>query len=214
MEPMIIINKHICIDFNNNEVRHLDSGLVFQLGVNELKLLKYFIEHRDEILERQLLIQKVWESKGIIVEDGSLMQSISLCRKALQDLRGKIIVTERGKGYRFSAEYEIQTQTANIPPAAQEKHNKKSNSLAALALLLSAPCAFWGYGMFHSPLSVLPEGLTSSQFSVCRISIDGQLVYELNQGTRYQMDLFTVIVADDNTSVSVPNTYQEVECYE
>ena len=110
------------------------------------------------MITRQVIIVHVWLSKGIYVEDGSLMQTISICRKALEDKTGMIIVTERGKGYRFagqvtqdkeralqkikrrqeSEEAEQQTASSNEENTKAETAppiDKKNNLLTLIALL-------------------------------------------------------------------------------
>lgn len=77
------------------------------------------------MITRQVLIEQVWVSKGIYVEDGSLMQTISICRKALEDKSGMIIVTERGKGYRFAGQVTQDKERALRKVQSQPKQETK-----------------------------------------------------------------------------------------
>lgn len=98
---MMIINENYVVDFDDAIILSLNTGLRTSLGSNEVSLLRYMIQHQGQLLLRQDLMEEVWLSKGIIVEDSSLLHAISNCRKALEDKDTKIIQTQRGKGYIF-----------------------------------------------------------------------------------------------------------------
>lgn len=212
MKP-IIINQTILLDRDGGEIRHLDTGLVFQLGANEVELLMCFIENQGELLERQVLINKVWESRGVFVEDGSLMQAISMCRRALQDSRGEIILTERGKGYRFVGNCSIKsTKLPKIKKREGVNVNWKGNAIGFLVYLISAVCTFFLYSSYNPALLSLTDHIAISSFSSCNVNVDGREVASFVNGTRYEADWFTLLVGEGNASLSLPTSYQEVKC--
>jgi len=214
MGQVYIINQTIRVDFELNEVQHVNTGLTFQLGANEVELLKFFISHPGQLNSRQTLIEEIWISKGIFVEDGSLMQSISMCRKALQDKNGKLIVTERGKGYRFYAEVEEEclTRSPSDEPHARAWYVSTA-SLSVLSVMASALLSFVIYGRYHTPYH-LPQSLTQSHFSHCQISLEGDASYSLSRGTKYSTATLSLLVDEQGRSFSYPNAFQGVTCYE
>ncbi|MEZ4776520.1 MAG: winged helix-turn-helix domain-containing protein [Bacteroidia bacterium] len=70
------------------------------LTFREAKLLHYFFQHPNELLERDRIQKNVWEDEGIIV-DRSLDVFVSRLRKILAEDRGLRIVNVRGVGYRL-----------------------------------------------------------------------------------------------------------------
>ncbi|MEZ8689411.1 transcriptional regulator [Vibrio splendidus] len=125
MSAEFIINDDIQVNLEESEIHHFKTGRTYPIGSNESELLKFFISRPNEVITRQVLIEQVWVSKGIYVEDGSLMQTISICRKALEDKSGMIIVTERGKGYRFSGQVTQDKERALRKIQSQPKQETK-----------------------------------------------------------------------------------------
>ncbi|MEZ9462998.1 transcriptional regulator, partial [Vibrio splendidus] len=125
MSAEFIINDDIQVNLEESEIHHFKTGRTYPIGSNESELLKFFISRPNEVITRQVLIEQVWVSKGIYVEDGSLMQTISICRKALEDKSGMIIVTERGKGYRFAGQVTQDKERALRKIQSQPKQETK-----------------------------------------------------------------------------------------
>jgi len=125
MSAEFIINDDIQVNLEESEIHHFKTGRTYPIGSNESELLKFFISRPNEVITRQVLIEQVWVSKGIYVEDGSLMQTISICRKALEDKSGMIIVTERGKGYRFAGQVTQDKERALSKIQSQPKQETK-----------------------------------------------------------------------------------------
>ncbi|HEY0341027.1 MAG TPA: winged helix-turn-helix domain-containing protein [Steroidobacteraceae bacterium] len=65
--------------------------------------LLHLVERRGELVGKQALRQAVWGNT--VVGDNSLDQNISLLRRALKErgASGRLLVTERGRGFRFVA---------------------------------------------------------------------------------------------------------------
>jgi DNA-binding winged helix-turn-helix (wHTH) protein/TolB-like protein/Flp pilus assembly protein TadD len=66
--------------------------------------LLYLVEHRGETLDKDTLLRVIWP--GVIVEENSLTQGISMLRQVLGEVPGenRYIATVPRKGYRFVAE--------------------------------------------------------------------------------------------------------------
>jgi len=133
---MMIVNDNYIVDFDNAFILSQRTGLRTSLGSNEVSLLCYMIQHQGQLLLRQDLMEEVWLSKGIIVEDSSLLHAISNCRKALEDKDTKIIQTQRGKGYLFLgtiAEYSAETAEDKPDIIADVVNDEVSEHVASLS---------------------------------------------------------------------------------
>ena len=72
------------------------------LTYRETKLLQLFVSHFNQLLERDFILQAVWEDEGIIV-GRSVDVFVSRLRKMLRDDPSVRIVTQHGVGYRLEA---------------------------------------------------------------------------------------------------------------
>ena len=84
--------------------RLLRDGEPVALAPKALETLLALIEHRDRVLTKDELLQRVWGDT--VVEEGGLTRNISVLRKALGESPDdhRYIVTVPGRGYRFVAE--------------------------------------------------------------------------------------------------------------
>jgi DNA-binding response OmpR family regulator len=70
------------------------------LSRTEAKLLGFFIRNPNQILPREILMDRVWS--GNIVEDGNLDIYICFLRKHLDSVKSQVkIKTARGIGYQL-----------------------------------------------------------------------------------------------------------------
>lgn len=74
-----------------------------ELTYRETKLLQYFGEHPNQLLNRETLLEKVWEDEGVIV-GRSLDVFVSRLRKILKPDNSLTIKTVHGIGYRLEIE--------------------------------------------------------------------------------------------------------------
>jgi TolB-like protein/DNA-binding winged helix-turn-helix (wHTH) protein/Flp pilus assembly protein TadD len=74
------------------------------LAPKVLDTLLVLVEHRDRVVSKDELLERVWG--GTVVEEGGLARNISVLRKALGDKpdEHQYIVTVPGRGYRFVAD--------------------------------------------------------------------------------------------------------------
>ncbi|MCA9594700.1 MAG: sigma 54-interacting transcriptional regulator [Myxococcales bacterium] len=84
------------------ELRKAGSAITVQPKV--LDLILYLARHRDRVVTKDELLERLWE--GVVVTEASLSQAISMARRALSDSASEqsVIRTVRGKGFRFVAE--------------------------------------------------------------------------------------------------------------
>ncbi|MCX2757353.1 winged helix-turn-helix domain-containing protein [Vibrio sp. Sgm 22] len=233
MSAEFIINDDIQVNLEESEIHHFKTGRTYPIGSNELELLKFFISRPNEVITRQVLIEQVWVSKGIYVEDGSLMQTISICRKALGDKSGMIIVTERGKGYRFAGQVtqdkqralskiqsqlkqEAQQQTESIvkESTTTEKavHTKKTNNVLALIALFVVTAGLSHYLFSYLDRNGLGEDLVGQHFISCKIESDEFTFNELFNVTLYEYKGRKIIIDNSGKSLSFPVGFKGVTC--
>ena len=90
------------LDMARFELR--EEGAVQPLEPQVFTLLAYLIEHRERLVPKNELFEKIWD--GRVVTDSALTSRIKSARKALGD-SGKaqqFIKTIHGKGFRFIAD--------------------------------------------------------------------------------------------------------------
>ncbi|MEZ8793020.1 transcriptional regulator [Vibrio splendidus] len=233
MSAEFIINDDIQVNLEESEIHHFKTGRTYPIGSNESELLKFFISRPNEVITRQVLIEQVWVSKGIYVEDGSLMQTISICRKALEDKSGMIIVTERGKGYRFAGQVtqdkeralsKIQSQPeqettqpeSNTAPESPTTETtaatKKTNSLLALVALFVVAAGLSHYLFSYLDRNSLGEDLVGQHFISCKIESDEFTFNELFNVTLYEYKGRKIIIDNSGKSLSFPAGFKGVTC--
>ncbi|MBE8578242.1 winged helix-turn-helix domain-containing protein [Vibrio sp. OPT18] len=233
MSAEFIINDDIQVNLEESEIHHFKTGRTYPIGSNESELLKFFISRPNEVITRQVLIEQVWVSKGIYVEDGSLMQTISICRKALEDKSGMIIVTERGKGYRFAGQVtqdkeralsKIQSQPKqettqpenNTAPESSATETtaatKKTNSLLALVALFVVAAGLSHYLFSYLDRNSLGEDLVGQHFISCKIESDEFTFNELFNVTLYEYKGRKIIIDNSGKSLSFPAGFKGVTC--
>lgn len=66
---------------------------------NEYKLLKYLTEHTGQILTRQQLLDRLWDSGGNFIDDHTLTVTMNRLRAKIEDDAHTYIKTVRGMGY-------------------------------------------------------------------------------------------------------------------
>ncbi|CAK2520018.1 cholera toxin transcriptional activator [Vibrio crassostreae] len=233
MSAEFIINDDIQVNLEESEIHHFKTGRTYPIGSNESELLKFFISRPNEVITRQVLIEQVWVSKGIYVEDGSLMQTISICRKALEDKSGMIIVTERGKGYRFAGQVtqdkeralrkilaqstqqtEQPTESSTEESATAEKAvpTKKTNHVLALIALFVVTAGLSHYLFAYLDRNSLGEDLTGQHFISCTIETDEFTFNELFNVTLYEYKGRKIIIDNSGKSLSFPSEFKGVTC--
>ena len=78
------------------------DGNEVPLTAMEYKLLLVFINHAGEILDRDQILNILWDDVGSFVNDNTLTVYIKRLRSKLGDDEGGLIETLRGQGYRLN----------------------------------------------------------------------------------------------------------------
>lgn len=74
-----------------------------ELTAVEHKLMSYLMANRGQYLTREQILEYLWDSKGIFVNDNTLSVNISRLREKLNRSQGcGSIVTKRGMGYKWT----------------------------------------------------------------------------------------------------------------
>ena len=96
----VICIKNIKIDLENKKV--LKDDIDIFLTPLEYKILLILINNPDRVFEREEIINNIWDSNGIFVNDNTLTVYIKRIREKLGDLKSqKVILTIRGIGYKI-----------------------------------------------------------------------------------------------------------------
>lgn len=90
----------VTIDFVKNTVHK--NGELVSLAAKEMQLLRYFVDHRGQVLSRERLLTHVWSQQPFITPRTVDVHVAWLRQKLEQDpQRPQHILTVRGEGYRF-----------------------------------------------------------------------------------------------------------------
>jgi two-component system alkaline phosphatase synthesis response regulator PhoP len=88
------------VDFERLEV--VKGGRPVSLAAKELQLLRYLVNHRDRVVPREEILQKVWEYDRD-VSSRTVDVHVAWLRQKLDNPQNpRHIQTVRGKGYRFT----------------------------------------------------------------------------------------------------------------
>ena len=66
---------------------------------NEYKLLRVLTENAGNILTRQILLERLWDSGGNFIDDHTLTVTMNRLRSKIEDDAHSYIQTVRGMGY-------------------------------------------------------------------------------------------------------------------
>jgi len=104
------------VDTQRDELRH--GGIPCPLESQVFQVFVYLVQHRDRVVSKAELLDYLWPQQYI--SETTLSQRLMLVRKAVGDSgrRQRVITTVPGRGYRFVATVEEQTE---IPPATARR---------------------------------------------------------------------------------------------
>lgn len=93
---------NVTVDFRKHEVRK--DGKQIALSAREFRLLEYFINHRDEVIERDTLLDAVWEHDRPPLTR-TVDMHVAKLRKKVEDMPNdpRHIITIHRFGYKFVA---------------------------------------------------------------------------------------------------------------
>lgn len=95
----LLASGDICIDEAGMKAYKGDKTL--DLSLTEFRLLKYFLENKNQVLLKEQILEHVWDMGGTFVEENTLTVNIRRLRLKLEDdsSRPEHIKTIHGMGY-------------------------------------------------------------------------------------------------------------------
>lgn len=101
---IMLESNHIQLNTIKHQVKKND--IVLELTILEYKLLYLFMSNPGQTLSRNVILDKMWDSKGDFVDDNTLSVYIRRLRCKLEENPNepKMLVTVRGFGYRWNIE--------------------------------------------------------------------------------------------------------------
>ncbi|WP_392432538.1 transcriptional regulator [Yersinia sp. HM-2024] len=120
---------------DNKIIYHEENGRLFsitepentiRLSITPARILSYLLENKYRVINRDEILEKVWDEYGLQASNNSLSQHISLLRKALQELgyTEDIIVTVPKVGFKISENIVIEAESTT----SQEEDNLEEDS--------------------------------------------------------------------------------------
>lgn len=122
------------VDVRQRRLLHRTTGEVIPITARVFDTLLYFVQHPDELLDKDTLLREIWP--GVVVEENSLTQNVSILRQALGESPAshRYILTVPRRGYRFVAEVVPRGTPAAQPlaskPQAAEWHGVERRASA------------------------------------------------------------------------------------
>lgn len=98
-EENILMSGNISLD--TKTLRVFSDGQETELSMTEFRLLQYFLENRNQVLLKEQILQRIWDSDGNYVEENTLSVNVSRLRKKLGT---NCIRTIQGMGYLWEDE--------------------------------------------------------------------------------------------------------------
>jgi two-component system, OmpR family, phosphate regulon response regulator OmpR len=96
----VLVNGPFKFDINSYKLYKNDEEI--KLSSKEVKLMKFFMEHPNQVFSKEQLYQNVWNDNA--VDDNSIMVYMKYLRNKIEDVpsKPKYIKTVWGIGYQFS----------------------------------------------------------------------------------------------------------------
>jgi TolB-like protein/DNA-binding winged helix-turn-helix (wHTH) protein/Tfp pilus assembly protein PilF len=210
--------SHIVYEFGDFRL-DVSRRLLLAKGVAEPRAITpkafdtilYFVEHPGELLEKDRLLAELWP--GLVVEENSLTQVISLLRRVLGETRGenRYIATVPGRGYRFVADVtrlpeSPETHPATPPLALADQGNSEKLprtkvaihvALTATALVIALIAYAWRVGWWRQADEAAAPGASAQASTVAKLPPRTVAVLAFNNlSTAPNSDLFAAGLAD------------------
>ena len=96
-----LISGQIRVD--NKEMRAWKEDEELDLSLTEYRILKYFLENKNQVLLKEQILSHVWDNGGKFVEENTLMVNIRRLRTKVEKdaSHPEYIKTVHGMGYRW-----------------------------------------------------------------------------------------------------------------
>ncbi|HBO24305.1 MAG TPA: transcriptional regulator [Providencia sp.] len=108
------INNHIIYDSHQGLLYTDDVNNAIKLTTTLNRLLLVLVQNNDEVLDRETLLQRVWDDYNQVVSDNNLNSSVSVLRRHLSSFLDEEIITTIPKvGIKFSASLKFEDTEKN-----------------------------------------------------------------------------------------------------
>lgn len=87
--------------FDKNTSKLVIDNKEIKLTPLEFKLLSLFLENQNQIILKETIIEKIWDSNENYVDEHTLLVNISRLRNKIEDDKHHYIKTVYGQGYRW-----------------------------------------------------------------------------------------------------------------
>lgn len=87
--------------FDKNTSKLVTDNKEIKLTPLEFKLLSLFLENQNQIILKETIIEKIWDSNENYVDEHTLLVNISRLRNKIEDDKHHYIKTVYGLGYRW-----------------------------------------------------------------------------------------------------------------
>ncbi|NUW69490.1 winged helix-turn-helix domain-containing protein [Vibrio coralliilyticus] len=228
---MIVINKLFELDVEKGIIINLETKFSGYIGTNETQLLTYFLERPNVTIPKKELLDHVWTSRGVVVEESSLMNAISNCRKLLSDKSGEIIKTKRGAGYCFSGEVEY----VESSPEQDVQDGNKNEDISSASIIQSYVVRTIKQDLtydlllfillFISSLFVVSEFINkranalesadrylTGTYTTCNIFEQGVLKKSYKFPRIYTYNGISILIDESANSISYPENLGGIDC--
>ena len=160
---------HVIYEFGDFELDALRRVLVSRADGQQvsitgrvLEALVYLVERPGQLVDKKALIEALWPH--VVVEEGSLAQTIHTLRRALGERPGehRYIATVPGRGYRFVAEVNVRPVQAksDAAPSRRSKTVWVGIALSLAMLTLIVLLALRGHGRLTEEMAArLPPSI-------------------------------------------------------
>lgn len=109
-----IIDAGITYDSRDCTLNHIETGGKVQLSITSGRLLEKFLDSQGSILEREILLEEVWDAYGLQGSSNNLNQYISILRRAFASWDCEnLIITIPKVGFRLNSEIRITGEKIN-----------------------------------------------------------------------------------------------------
>ena len=100
-ERQIVQSESIEIDIGGHIIKK--NGQELSLTLSEYKLLLLLVENSPNVLTREIMLEKLWDSEGNFIDANAISVYIKRLREKIEDdsKNPKFITTVRGVGYKW-----------------------------------------------------------------------------------------------------------------
>ena len=105
------IGQRYLFNVKTHQLTDKEDNSITDLGLNESRLLAVLISSNGEVVTREQILEEVWNQRGLVVDETSVNQTVSLLRKFLGDnvKDQKIIKTVTKMGYKLTAGIKVES---------------------------------------------------------------------------------------------------------